>query len=55
MEVGVPPDKILRMIERLEQPDHTLTQIYARRPVRRDQWEATGFGQMMTLPFESLK
>lgn len=55
MEIGQTPDAIIKMIERLEQPDHTLTQLYARRPVRRDQWESTGFSQLMTLPFEKRK
>lgn len=50
METGRPPDDILGVIKITLNPNHTLSQIYSRRPIRRDQWETKGFEQMMQLP-----
>jgi len=49
MEVGCHPDKVRAILERTTTPDHTLTQLLAGRPVRRDQWEAAGFKQLAIL------
>jgi hypothetical protein len=49
MEVGCKPDELKAIILKAVNPDHTLTQLVVGRPVRRDQWEAVGYGQLCIL------
>jgi hypothetical protein len=48
LEVGVQPGDLGNLLSRIRGPDHTLSQLYAKRLVRRDQWEAKGFAQLST-------
>lgn len=53
LEVGADPDQIRDILGRTVGPDHTLTQLLAGRPVRRDQFEYAGFSQMAILTVNS--
>ncbi len=46
MEVGSTPEQIADLLGRARGSNHTLTQLFLKRPVRRDQWESKGFQQL---------
>jgi hypothetical protein len=47
LDTGFKPDQIMDLIGRLRGPNHTLTQLWMKRPVRRDQWQEKGMPQLM--------
>jgi hypothetical protein len=49
LETGYPEAKIVTKLKATQGLDHSLVQLLAGSPVRRDQFERSGFGQLMTL------
>lgn len=51
-EVGATPEEAKAILLKAINVDHTLTQLAAGRPIRRDQWEDAGYQQLATLIFQ---
>lgn len=47
MECGYRPEQVAQVVRTTKNANHTFAQLFSRRPVRRDQWDAKGYGQMM--------